>query len=693
FRGGPRLSGWLLVALVRRPELGRPRLRACVYLPDRLLEQVERVHAEDERELEADPVLLDEVLEQTGRALRERNVDPTARRLDWPRLVPGVELEAAPDLRHEHERPTLDEPVQAALAQLVPLGHRGRPGLAAGANWAPGTGRRASPERPADRRTRSGRARPKRAWAGRARCRGRTLAGLALPVERVVRRRPRPDLTPFPLRVFALGRPEAGRFGENLRPRLLVGLDLHRGDRRPGHPQQLAQHPLDVSGVRLLARPAEVADRDPAVDAAVPLEEPLDRFLATLAAGQPQQLTAADGVGEALPLRLALGVIERAADRLAEHVDVARAGEPEVVSGGVHLPCSEDREFSSALLGRLSDVLPPVEAQQGRLVVEHGLQVNRSAPDLVDVTQDPLGVADVDLASLVDVAQVQLARLPVVPVLHLDVRHAKVRHAADDYLADLLRVLLDDDRLVVLHLVDVEIELLDELVGQVVPQERDVALELPHLEDLRAALAPLPAKAFALLVRGVVPASLDILEDLQADVVRVHVVLRRRHHPRVHPRELDVLVVAQLQLADDARMPVRRPALVHDFGLHLRDEVEHLVPHDLDDVTLPVLQIRRVLDEEQEEILLRPLRDAARLRRMRRGTLVRGQQVVVLARLRLRRLAALLPRMAKPLVRVDVLLDRQDGVEELLDLPAPVLELVAADAIGAGRGALDHAAV
>src|SRR5581483_6983957 len=97
--------------------------------------------------------------------------------------------------------------------------------------------------------------------------------------------------------------------------------------------------------------------------------------------------------------------------------------------------------------GRFSDVLPPVEAQKGRLVVENGLQVNRSAPDLVDVTQDSLSVADVDLASLVDVAQVQLARLPVVAILHLDVQHPEVRHAADDYLADLLRVVLDDDRL------------------------------------------------------------------------------------------------------------------------------------------------------------------------------------------------------------------------------------------------------
>src|SRR4029453_1691516 len=88
-------------------------------------------------------------------------------------------------------------------------------------------------------------------------------------------------------------------------------------------------------------------------------------------------------------------------------------------------------------------------------------------------------------AALVDVAQVELARLAVVAVLDLDVGDPEVGHRPDDHVADLLPVLLHDRQLaVLLDLVDVQVQLLDQLGRQVVAQERHVALQLPHLEHL-----------------------------------------------------------------------------------------------------------------------------------------------------------------------------------------------------------------
>src|SRR5207247_2054607 len=115
---------------------------------------------------------------------------------------------------------------------------------------------------------------------------------------------------------------------------------------------------------------------------------------------------------------------------------------------------------------------------------------------------------------------------------------------------------------------------------------------------------------------------------------------------------------------------------------------------DLDDVTLPVVQVGRVLDQEEQQVFLGLLWYALWLLWLGCSSLGSRQQVVVGA-LRRFALSALLGlgQVPKPLVRIDVLLDREHGIQKLLDLSSPVLEFVAADPIGASRRALDHRAV
>ena len=115
--------------------------------------------------------------------------------------------------------------------------------------------------------------------------------------------------------------------------------------------------------------------------------------------------------------------------------------------------------------------------------------MDRASPELVDVPERLLAVVQVELLAVEAVAQVQLAGAVVVAVLDHDVGLAEVGHAVDDRVADLPPVLLDDHPLVALAAVEVQVELVDQVLGQVVAQERDVVLQLADLEDLLAALA------------------------------------------------------------------------------------------------------------------------------------------------------------------------------------------------------------
>src|SRR5439155_22489496 len=58
-------------------------------------------------------------------------------------------------------------------------------------------------------------------------------------------------------------------------------------------------------------------------------------------------------------------------------------------------------------------------------------------------------------------------------------------------------------------------------------------------------------------------------------------------------------------------MPVRRPPLVHDLGLPLREEVVALLPEDPENLLLPVLE-GSVFEEEEQDVADGLLGDAAR---------------------------------------------------------------------------------
>src|SRR5262249_5402296 len=142
-----------------------------------------------------------------------------------------------------------------------------------------------------------------------------------------------------------------------------------------------------------------------------------------------------------------------------------------------------------------------------------------------------------------------------------------------------------------------------------------------------------------------------------------------------------ILVLRQeVRLAQQPRVPIRRPAFVHDLAREHRIEVERLLAHRAEDVALPLLELGRVLRDHPEQIAL-GLRWNRRARALERGIgYLRSAREVLEALLE--RVARGAPRWldvlgvttaAQRLERVDVSLERQGGVEHLLDACLTVL--------------------
>ena len=88
-----------------------------------------------------------------------------------------------------------------------------------------------------------------------------------------------------------------------------------------------------------------------------------------------------------------------------------------------------------------------------------------------------------------------------------------------------------------------------------------------------------------------------------------------------------------VQPVQERVVPERRPAFVHHLRLALRIEVLRELAHDADELALPRLELRRVLLDEVEDVLLRLRREACRsiaLARRRRPSRQRAPQVVEL---------------------------------------------------------------
>ena len=72
----------------------------------------------------------------------------------------------------------------------------------------------------------------------------------------------------------------------------------------------------------------------------------------------------------------------------------------------------------------------------------------------------------------------------------------------------------------------------------------------------------------------------------------------------------------EVRLAQQARMPIGRPALVHDLRGKHRIEVKGLLAHRKKNVALPALHLRSICSDEPEQVALR-------MRRQRRAYFAR----------------------------------------------------------------------
>ena len=211
---------------------------------------------------------------------------------------------------------------------------------------------------------------------------------------------------------------------------------------------------------------------------------------------------------------------------------------------------------------------------------------------------------------------------------------------------------------------------------------------------------------------ALVPAFLDVAEQFDAELVGVQPLRAHGHRAGVMVGIVDDLGVGQAVLRHDRGVPVAGPAFVHDLGLALGGEVVGFVADDGEDVVLPVLQ-RGVLraGTAARRVAARPGRSGwppgascfARRRLVSSRQHVRrvDERVHVLLgretalRLRRTRLSfswSCLRRLGffRELFRigraadvrrvgVDQVVDRQAGVDELLDLLVAVAVDVAVD--------------
>jgi hypothetical protein len=155
----------------------------------------------------------------------------------------------------------------------------------------------------------------------------------------------------------------------------------------------------------------------------------------------------------------------------------------------------------------------------------------------------------------------------------------------------------------------------------------------------------------------------------------------------------------EVGLAQEARVPVGRPALVHDLAGEHRVEVQRLGAHHEEDVALPLLQLGRIVGDEPEQVVLRVRRHAGaqRAERQRFRPRFAGQRLEPL-------LEAALPRRhlvgdelgiaaaVQLAFHVDVRLEGERRVEHAFDALDAVLADRQLDAVRVRGGLLDDVA-
>ena len=230
-------------------------------------------------------------------------------------------------------------------------------------------------------------------------------------------------------------------------------------------------------------------------------------------------------------------------------------------------------------------------------------------------------------------------------------------------------------------------ELLGKLARQVIAHEAEVIVLLHDAARGRQALALddlLPHREAEVI-------GVDAERDL---LFRSH----RTHHVRVALDGVEIrLLRHEVRLAQQPRVPVGRPALVHDLRGEHRVEIERLLAHREEDVTLPALHLRGVVRHEPQQVVLGMRRDGCAFLGLDR-TAGRGrvESREALAELVVRERAVVLEvlriaRAAQRLIDVDVLLEGECGIERRFDALRAVSLDRLRDLAGVIGGVLDDA--
>ena len=185
-----------------------------------------------------------------------------------------------------------------------------------------------------------------------------------------------------------------------------------------------------------------------------------------------------------------------------------------------------------------------------------------------------------------------------------DARRAEVELRRDDRLAHRMDVARSDlDPAVGVRLVDEQVELLGELAVEVIAHEAEIVF-----------FGADPARRFeTLLVDDPFPHR--EAEMIGIDRERQRAPGRKRPHDvrmRLDRRHVQIRA-AGIGLAQQSRVPVRRPSLVHDLAGEHRIEIERLLAHREEHVALPAFELRAVVRDEPEQIVFGLRRDRVRV--------------------------------------------------------------------------------
>ncbi len=111
----------------------------------------------------------------------------------------------------------------------------------------------------------------------------------------------------------------------------------------------------------------------------------------------------------------------------------------------------------------------------------------------------------------------------------------------------------------------------------------------------------------------------DLLPHRETEVIRIDrerhafAAAMRAHHVGMALDRVEIgLLRQEIRLAQQPRVPVRGPALVHDLGGEHGIEIERLLAHGEEDVALPAFEVGRVVGDEPQQVALGMRRYRAR---------------------------------------------------------------------------------